>query len=721
MTHSPLFDEDRTPRPLDLVEYQLRERFAEIFSHPWDFIVKETPESEWQTIKKYKLTPQKLWYKYTNQDLILGVRFGKETVYGLYDLDWGSIYDPREQEAALKKLTWELENWGICRLITIQSSLSQGLHLCFHLERPINTFRLACVMNKAAHDAGLEIKNGQLETFPNTKAYNNLYQGHRLPLQEGSCLLDKDYTPYSERLEDFLDAADWSAAGNDVDLLESRLEEAYQWFISERNQKRYQNSNPEDREFIEQIDYAQREIKEGFFNQIRHSVEKGYDDFHQTNELLLTIAKLGRMLHGLSGERLVEYIRETIVSCPGYAQYCRHKHEILRRCQEVARWAEKKWSPYRSRPKYKTTYKQIKESLSNKTNLNQEKQHNAQSRIIQSIAQLQQELGSLPTKVGECIELLRSTTKKLFGISISDATLKKPENLSLWHPKYRDLEEGRRQERCQEGGSIVSNFISSTSESQCKSPDSRPASHLRGIISATDANASSLQEQPLVEEIKESETEEVKAVAVITEAPDSRKEQLESKPQPVATEKTAIKQQDNELSVRHKALHSKQSSSKQQKNQSRPCNVVRQGEPNRKQPQPLSSIAFNKTVQTLPYMKGSWAPAVVEIWFHLFQRSYCDALMSTPGLELLYQGYRGNGISGLVELSNSKNSLLRAISPNTEVEILSDDYHSSYFKDRPKQIQVYIKPLKNSQDWLGGIAVLIDQLLPLRIREPNVK
>ena len=679
MTPSPLFDENKAPRILDIAEYQLRERFAQIFSHPWDFIVKETPDSEWQTIKKYKLTPQKLWYKYSDPDLILGVRFGKETLYGLYDIDWGSKYDPREQEVCLKKLTWELENWGICRFTTIQSSFSHGLHLYFHLERPINTFRLACVMNKAAHDAGLSIKNGQLETFPNTKAYNNLYQGHRLPLQQGSCLLDKDYTPYSTRLEDFLEAADWSAAGNDVDLLESRLESAYQWFISERNQKRYQNSNPEDREFIEQIDYAQREIKEGFFNQIRHNVEKGYDDFHQTNDLLLTIAKLARLLHGLSGERLVEYIRETIVSCPGYAQYCRHKHEILRRCQEVARWAEKKWSPYRSRPKSKTSYKQIKESLSNQTNLNQEKQHNARSRIIQSVMQLQQERGSLPTKVGECIELLRSTTKKLFGISISDATLKKPETLSLWHPKYRDNQQ-------------------------------------------QDVTFSE-QEQSIVEEIKEPEPEEIKPAEVIeltSKTPDSQKEQLESKDRPVSREKTAIKQQNNQPSVGHKTLHSKQSSSKEQKNQSRPCNVVCQDDPNRKQPQPLSSIAFNKSVQTWPYMKGSIALAVMEIFFYLFQRSYCDALMLTPGLELLYQGYRGNGVSGLVELQGSKNSLLRAISSNTEVEILSEDYHSSYFKDCPKQILVYIKPVKNAQDWLGGIAVLIDQLLPLRIRDLNL-
>ncbi len=675
MTSSPLSDENQAPKTSDSAEYPLRDRFAQIFSHPWDFIVKETPESQWQTIKKYKLTAQKLWYKYTAPEPILGVRFGRETAYGLYDIDWGSLYDPRAREAFLKKLKGELESWGICRFITLQSSLSQGLHLYFHLERPVNTFRLACVMNKAAQDAGLSIKNGQLETFPNTKGYNNLYQGHRLPLQKGSCLLDRDYTPYSARLEDFLEAADWSAAGNDVDLLESRLESAYQWFLSERNHKRYQNPNHQDREFIEQIDYAQREIKEGFLNQIRNSVEKGYDDFHQTNDLLLTIAKLARLLHGLSGDRLVEYIRETVVSCPGYAQYCRHKHEILRRCQEVARWAEKKWSPYRSRPKNKTTYKQIKESLSNQTNLNQEKQQNARSRIIQSVAQIQQERGSLPTKVGECIAILRSTTKELFGISISDATLKKPENLPLWHPNYRDQQ-----------------------QQEVTLPK---------------------QEQSVVEEIKQQETEEVTPVEVRevrTEAPDSRKEQLESKTQPV---KTAIKQQNNDPSVRHKALHSKQLSSKPQLNQSRPSNVVRQSDPNTKQPQPLSSMAFKKSVQTWSYIKGSMILVVMEILFHLFQRSYCEALMETPGLELLYQGYRGNGVSGLVELQGLKNSLLllRAISPNTEVEILSEDYHSSYFKDYPKQMQVYIRPVKNAQHWLGGIAVLIDQLLPLRIRD----
>ena len=321
--------------------YALRQKFHQLFPHGWDFILKETTESDWKTIKKYKLTEQKLWYKYTDSEQIIGLRFATETRHGLYDIDWGSIHDPREQEKSLRSLKAQLEMWGIFCFVLLQSSYSKGLHLCFFLDRPINTFRLACVMNKAAEDAGLEIKRGQLETFPNTKRYNSLFNGHRLPLQQGSYLLDKDYTPYSDRLEDFISAAEWSAKGNDTDLLESRLEEAYDWFKVKKNQERIYNPTPEDKDFIEQVEYAQREIKEGFLNKIRIEVEQGFTGNGETNDLLLTIAKLGRILYGLSGQQYIDYIKETVTSCPGYVRYCRHKHEIDRRCAEVARYGEK--------------------------------------------------------------------------------------------------------------------------------------------------------------------------------------------------------------------------------------------------------------------------------------------------------------------------------------------------------------------------------------------
>ena len=51
---------------------------------------------------------------------------------------------------------------------------------------------------------------------------------------------------------------------------------------------------------------------------------------------------------------------------------------------------------------------------------------------------IQQEQGGLPQKVGECKLKIRNVTKELFGVSVSDATLKKPENLPLWHPKHRN-------------------------------------------------------------------------------------------------------------------------------------------------------------------------------------------------------------------------------------------------------------------------------------------
>jgi hypothetical protein len=51
-------------------------------------------------------------------------------------------------------------------------------------------------------------------------------------------------------------------------------------------------------------------------------------------------------------------------------------------------------------------------------------------------AQCQQ--GELPARVGESKLAIRNVTKDLFGISVSDATLKKPENLPLWHPAYRE-------------------------------------------------------------------------------------------------------------------------------------------------------------------------------------------------------------------------------------------------------------------------------------------
>jgi hypothetical protein len=637
---SPLSLENNPENTNIFAEYTQRERFHRLFTHGWDFILKETTKSTWKTVKKFKLTEQKCWYKYTDPQQIIGLRFGKETKYGLYDIDTGSNHDPREQEESLNSLKEQLEEWGIVSFVLLQSSESQGLHLYFFLDRPINTFRLACVMNKAAVDAGIEIKRGQLETFPNTKSYNSRFNGHRLPLQQGSYLLDKDYTPYSDRLQDFLSAADWSAARNDTDLLESRLESAYEWYKAQKNdvrlqkadeQERIYNPTPEDREFIEQVDYAQKEIKEGFLNQIRIAIEQGFIGEGETNELLLTIAKLGRIYYGLTGQTYIDYIKETVMACPGYLKYCRHQREITRRCAEVARYGEKQWYPYRSSmPENRATYKYIKNSITNQTNLNLEKQHNAQSRIKQAVAKIEQQSVKLPNKVGECKLVIRNVTKELFGISVSDATLSKPENLPLWHPKYRLIE-------CEE-------------------------------LAATEA------------------------------------------PQP-----------EPQIEVRQKALQPEQPNNEQSNNRATPLRVIRKNDQNQEPLKAIPSIESGISCHTLPYMKGMIQESLIRFWYYTLQRAYCEALIKKRNLVLNFQSYQGNSVVGLVQRKGSKISKIASILSNSEVSVQRNQLHSTYYRDYPNQILVYIKPLVGAEDWRGSIPVPLELLDPLRIEKKKKK
>ena len=683
MSFSGSFSDNSDRQPNHFSLYALRQKFHQLFPHGWDFILKETPESNWKTIKKYKLTEQKCWYKYIDPEKILGLRFGTKTRHGLCDIDFGSIHDPREQEKSLDKIKEELEKWGITRIFFVQSSFNYGLHFYFFFDRLVNTFRLACVLNKVIEDAGLEVKRGQLETFPNTKRYDSLFNGHRLPLQQGSYLLDKDYVPYSDRLEDFISAAEWSAEGNDTDLLESRLEEAYDWFKVKKNTERVYEPTPEDKEFVEQVKYAQQEIKEGFLNSIRIEVEQGFTGNGETNDLLLTIAKLGRILHGLSGQQYIDYIKETATSCPGYVKYCRHKHEIDRRCAEVARFGEKQWFPYRTRmTQNRPTYKYIKESLTNQTNLNLERQYNAQSRIIQAVEYIQQEQGGLPQKVGECKLAIRNVTKELFGVSVSDATLKKPENLPLWHPKHRD--------------------------------EPAPAPH-------QETSSEALAVEVIAEEVELQDLTDLVANPIEDTAESSNLEnntiELNSDSEILNTIDVSHKP-DDEVIIQQ-PLQLKPSPDNKQSQQSTPLRVVRQNEKEAKHLKIIPSLDSRKTVHTLAYMKGVGVmPAIVlEFIYQVFQRAYYNALMRIPRLELLYQGYRGRGSGGLVQRKGEKQSQLQSIPPNTEVVILRKDYHSSSMSDNPNQLLVYIKPLQNSQDWKDGIAVLIEHLIPIRVRD----
>lgn len=654
-------------------EYDLRERFSDWFDHAWDFIVKETPESEWTTVKKYFLTKEKLWYKYTDLLSIIGVRFGQYTKHAVADLDSGGLIHPYTNEEAYRKAKWALEDIGLIEDVTVRSSESEGIHLCYFFEEKVPTFKLACSMRWALEQAGFEIKPGHLELFPNTKQFKkhqkgkkrefSYYNGHRLPLQKGSYLLDKDFVPYSNNVEHFLHAASTSAQNNDIELLTSTFEKAERWF--KQKYRTYCNKG-------QGSDY------QDWLNNSMRYISEGWTDNHQTNDLLLTIANVGVKAHHLEGEELAQFIQETATAAPGFYPHCRHRHEIKRRCQDVARSAERYWSAYPSRPKRNFTYAEMVERLekrSQKPNLNQIKSEESSRRIAEAIVHLSKVLQGLPRNVKNLMELIRNTSKQLFGIGVSDKTLRKKENLTIWHPKYR--EEG----------------IEQIDEVKVIPEKSVSASEAESVIPKLPVSNTTIDE------------ESVHDSAVDTEIP--------SEPQVNTTHDVL----QNRLSL-------ESSDSKDQSSGATPCPVVFQNQSATKSPQSIQEKRLSNWGYTFSFMKGYVSVLarviVAESIFQILQKAYYEVLINTPGLELLYRGYNGRGTNGLVEIQDQDKPILHTIVPNVEVQIYQDYPHSSYFREHAPQMLIYVKPTQNAQNWCHGIAVLIEHLIPVRINQETL-
>lgn len=676
MSFSAFFPEKPARFLTSAQESVLREQFYSWFCHAWDFILKETPDAEWKTIKKYFLTKEKLWYKYTDLVQLVGVRFGQYTQYAMVDLDRWSASHPYTNEEAYRRVKWALEDIGLIEAVIVRSSESEGLHLFYFLSEKVPTFKLACAMRWALEREGFKLEPGQIELFPNTKQFKkhqkgkkrefSYYNGHRLPLQKGSYLLDQDFVPYSDKVEHLLDAAEVSAQNNDIELLTSTFEDAEKWF--KQKYRTYSNKG-------NNSDY------QDWLNNSMRYISEGWTDNHQTNELLLTIANVGVKAHGLEGEELAQFIENTATAAPGYYPHCRHRHEIRQRSRDVARSAEKYWSAYPSRPRRSFTYAEMVERIeerAKKPNQNQLKSEKTSDRIAQTIVHLCQTIQALPSNIKQLMELIRETSKQLFGIGVSDKTLRKQDNLSLWHPKYR-----------QESSLPID------AEEESSAAPKKSESEDRG----NQPSAEEVTPEPVKKEKKVDEVLPIEA-SVVTIKPS----EPQSGPQPKAPQK---------------ALQSKRLSGKERSDGATPGEVVRPNQPEAERPQTKPDKDLSHRGYTLPLMKGRMKIQLLlweaELSFQVLQRAYCDGLMNTPGVELLYLGFNGRGANGLVEIEGEKPSLFQVILPNSQVEIFQKSLHSSYFRENPQQILVYIKPINKAQKWCNGIPVPIEQLVPVRL------
>jgi hypothetical protein len=152
--------------------------------------------------------------------------------------------------------------------------------------------------------------------------------------------------------------------------------------------------------------------------------------------------------------------------------------------------------------------------------------------------------------------------------------------------------------------------------------------------------------------------------------------------------------------------------------------VIRKNDLNQESLKTMPSIESEISCHTLPYMKGMKQlilESLIRFWYYTLQRVYCEALIKKRNLVLNFQSYQGNSVGGLVQRKGSKRSKLESILSHSEVTVQRNQLHSSYFRDYPNQILVYIKPLIGAEDWRGSIPVPLELLDPLRIEKKKKK
>ncbi|WP_228016680.1 hypothetical protein [Synechocystis sp. LEGE 06083] len=316
------------------------------------------------------------------------------------------------------------EEIGINSVVTLQSSNSGGLHVYFVFPKALPTFKLAHMLRLTAIKAGYEVKDGRLEIFPNTKTYSKhsktSYKAVRLPLQRGSYLLDKDFVPYSNDIEVFLEQGEATAEEQDIELIETAIESASHI----KGFRRLKGDG-------DASDFAR---------DLREQIAEGWTSFGQTNDLLRIIGTYGRVFKGLEGQALADYIVGKAETSPGYQQYCQHKHNIYRRGKDWGRCIEKYYYPYGSEPSRIGSFNDLQkkgccpENPPKENLVNQSRQKGAIERIKQGMEHLLETVKVLPRKVGELKELLLGAIKEIFGIRTSDKTLARYKE--FWHPQF---------------------------------------------------------------------------------------------------------------------------------------------------------------------------------------------------------------------------------------------------------------------------------------------
>ena len=394
--------------------------FLGLWNHRFDYIFAPHPDPDtkpdWQTETRYPLPDRSI----EQGAYLYGVRPGPATTYALIDLDRNSPYHPQQDPLALGRINKALEPLGLVANVILTSSGSLGLHIYYPCPKELPSWQLGLVITTLLENKGFKVIPGWLEVFPNRKPYAadgnySLFQAHRLPLQQGSYLLNDDLQPILSSEDMFVRQWHHAAARNDIsmDVLKRTIRQA---------QRKAYKVTVKARKFLNDLDAE---------------IELGWTGPGQTNRLMGRIAMrsyiFGHILGAeapLTGKALADDIARVARALPGFKEYCRHQKTLDRKARDYARSIENKarYYPYASGKAI-----EVKEGPTE----NQRRAAEAREHIRQATIELFIQ-GNLPEKATHRFKLL-------CAYRISGHTLYK--NQDLWHPAQISEEQKQFMER----------------------------------------------------------------------------------------------------------------------------------------------------------------------------------------------------------------------------------------------------------------------------------
>lgn len=677
----------------------LGERFTHWFHHGWRYLYAPVPvwgeRPDWQMVLRYEMDARALWRNYQHPDWLLGLCFDDFTNYLLIDLDARSQFHPHVDWEGYRSVLWALEAIGLCRPVAVRSSGNGGIHVYYFLSESVHTFTLACAVRAALWHAGIALEPGQVEQFPNCKPFDGWYKSHRLPMQEGSCLLDDDLEPCSTYLKTFLDATDSSADGQGLDPWCTDLEaflDAADASAAGQDLERLQQAMRDVKSRKRRSGCTLGDTNGGWKTDLEKAIAEGWTGFHQTNQLLYRIATYVVVWMGLSGQAAIDWTVNAAVNAPGYRTWCRHQHEIVRRCTSWVRSCENFYSAYPSHPQRILSFREHfalaeREGANNVVAFmpNAERQRQTEIRLRDVVALLRAD-SVLPTAADERGKAIIAKSKEVYGIGFSQTTLHKPTYLPLWHPAHQPVE--------------LPCFPIlpdpwETSLEMCVNPDPEPAytrlsymevfcKPLLLLPPAVDVDLSSLKpgevEIPPDPSIDFSNSSDSLSVEnFLNENPS-----LIKLTYPYSSDRDAPSAHQQNLSMEQASLFVSldlpQSPAPERAGSSPGCD-------------PTSH--FTTPIENPPAGDSKALPSEEEL--ALRRRM----LVEHAG-PLLYQGPSAHT---LVSIAGQKRMVVRGVRPGTQVVLCPDPWNLT-----PQLI--FVKPLHGADDWLNGVQVRVDCLFP---------